>query len=66
MADLEQVRQRYREALSDLTDARPIITFLTQIAEEDLPSAPAIVQAIEDQLRNVSCRLHYDLFSLKL
>jgi len=51
---MDEARQEYRAALADLTfNSKPIITTLTMIAEENLSSAPAICQAIEDQIRNV-------------
>ena len=53
--DLESVRQDYRASLADLTwNSKPMITHLTIIAQENIKAANAIVQAIEDPIRNVS------------
>ncbi|KAJ3175769.1 hypothetical protein HDU87_005762 [Geranomyces variabilis] len=64
-ADLEAIRLEYRSSLSDLTfNSKPIITNLTIIAQENLPAAPAIVRAIEDQLRNAQPKQKLPVFYL--
>ncbi|CAG8543431.1 10925_t:CDS:10 [Paraglomus occultum] len=56
--DLESVRQDYRASLADLTwNSKPMITHLTIIAQENIKAANAIVQAIEDRIRNAAPEL---------
>ncbi|KAJ3022334.1 UNVERIFIED_CONTAM: hypothetical protein HDU68_009202, partial [Siphonaria sp. JEL0065] len=58
MTTPEAVRQQFRASLAELTfNSRPIIMSLTAIADENTRFAGAIVQAIEDQLRNYSVLL---------
>ncbi|KAJ3086682.1 hypothetical protein HK100_008626, partial [Physocladia obscura] len=62
---MEQVRQQYRASLAELTfNSRPIITSLTIIAGENMQYGVAIVQAIEDQLRNVSPKIKLSVLYL--
>ncbi|KAJ3015007.1 mRNA 3' end processing factor [Thoreauomyces humboldtii] len=64
-ADLEAIRLEYRSSLGDLTfNSKPIITNLTIIAQENLAAAPAIVKAIEDQIRNAQPKQKLPVFYL--
>ncbi|KAJ3025631.1 UNVERIFIED_CONTAM: hypothetical protein HDU68_006915 [Siphonaria sp. JEL0065] len=61
----EAVRQQFRASLAELTfNSRPIIRSLTAIAGENIRFAGAIVQAIEDQLRNVAPRIKLPILYL--
>ncbi|KAJ1564877.1 hypothetical protein HK096_005752 [Nowakowskiella sp. JEL0078] len=63
--ELEMIRLEYRSSLADLTfNSKPIITNLTIIANENIAAASAIVQAIEDQIRNAQPRQKLPVFYL--
>ncbi|KAJ3074807.1 hypothetical protein HDU98_010162 [Podochytrium sp. JEL0797] len=61
----DTLRSQFRASLQELTfNSRPIIMSLTQIAAENVAQAPVIVQAIEDQLRNVAPKIKLSVLYL--
>lgn len=54
----EEVCEEYRSSLMDLTcNSKPLINMLTMLAEDNVKSAPKIVQVIETHLAKVCSTL---------
>lgn len=63
---MDALKNQYLNSLRELTfNSKPIITNLTIIAEENLSNAHVIVQAIEQQISNVSSLIEI-LFNFKI
>lgn len=55
MTTQEEIKAEYTSSLADLTfNSKPLINVLTMLAEENLPNAKTIVEAIEEHLNKVN------------
>ncbi|XP_048526467.1 pre-mRNA cleavage complex 2 protein Pcf11 isoform X1 [Dendroctonus ponderosae] len=55
MTTPEEIKTEYTSSLADLTfNSKPLINVLTMLAEENLPNAKTIVEAIEEHLYKVA------------
>ncbi|XP_030745668.1 uncharacterized protein LOC115874602 isoform X2 [Sitophilus oryzae] len=55
MTTAEEIKTEYTSSLADLTfNSKPLINMLTMLADENLPNARVIVEAIEEHLSKVS------------
>ncbi|KAF7266810.1 hypothetical protein GWI33_019914 [Rhynchophorus ferrugineus] len=55
MTSTDEIKAEYTSSLADLTfNSKPLINVLTILAEENLPNAKVIVEAIEEHLSKVS------------
>ncbi|ENN78835.1 hypothetical protein YQE_01178, partial [Dendroctonus ponderosae] len=58
MTTPEEIKTEYTSSLADLTfNSKPLINVLTMLAEENLPNAKTIVEAIEEHLYKVNIYL---------
>lgn len=58
MTTPEEIKAEYTSSLADLTfNSKPLINVLTMLAEENLPNARIIVEAIEEHLAKVNIHL---------
>lgn len=58
MTTPEEIKAEYTSSLADLTfNSKPLINVLTMLAEENLPNARIIVEAIEEHLAKVNFHL---------
>lgn len=54
MTSTDEIKAEYTSSLADLTfNSKPLINVLTILAEENLPNAKVIVEAIEEHLSKV-------------
>lgn len=54
MSSPEEIKAEYTSSLADLTfNSKPLINVLTMLAEENIPNAKVIVEAIETHLSKV-------------
>ncbi|XP_050299204.1 pre-mRNA cleavage complex 2 protein Pcf11 isoform X2 [Anthonomus grandis grandis] len=65
MASPEEIKAEYTSSLTDLTfNSKPLINVLTMLAEENLPSAKIIVEAIEEHLAKVGTEVKLPILYL--
>ena len=66
MSTIKDDYQEFKIALNDLKiNSKPLINFLTILAEEKMNSAPQIVRAVEERILEVSVNFLFSFFSIE-